>query len=91
MKYLYSLEKFCDPLYNSDPVSKNKKTNKIKTKNEPNIPQNCLVFTKRKYLSLQVSMVEAIPGLINAIKMIHTISRYYNTSEKLTSLFVKVL
>lgn len=35
-------------------------------------------------------MVDAIPGLISAIRMIHSISRYYNTSEKITSLFVKV-
>lgn len=35
-------------------------------------------------------MVDAIPGLINAIKMIQSISWYYNTSEKISSLFVKV-
>ena len=35
-------------------------------------------------------MLESIPGLMNAIRMINSYSRYYNTSERMTALFVKV-
>ena len=38
----------------------------------------------------QVGMMDAIPGLLNAIRMINSYSRYYNTSERMTALFVKV-
>ena len=39
---------------------------------------------------LQVSMLESVPGVIHTIRMIHAVSRRYNTSERMTSLFVKV-
>ena len=42
------------------------------------------------YGMMQVTMLDAIPGLINAIRMINSFSRYYNTSERMTALFVKV-
>ena len=53
------------------------------------------LLNQTKYLgplstSDPVAMRELLPNLINSIRMIHTISRYYNTSERMTSLFVKV-
>ena len=33
---------------------------------------------------------EILPALMNSIKMIHTIARYYNTNERMTGLFVKI-
>jgi dynein heavy chain len=36
------------------------------------------------------SIKETLPALMNSIKMIHTIARYYNTNERMTGLFVKI-
>ncbi|KAL3320549.1 Dynein heavy chain 8, axonemal [Cichlidogyrus casuarinus] len=40
--------------------------------------------------STPCQMVEQIPNLINGIRMIYGVSHYYNTSERMTSLFVKI-
>ena len=47
-------------------------------------------FCKPLYRCDPISMLDALPPLINTIQMIHAVSRYYHTSERMTSLFVKV-
>lgn len=34
--------------------------------------------------------MDTLPALMNAIKMIHTIARFYNTADKMTGLFMKI-
>jgi dynein heavy chain len=56
VKYLQTLERFIEPLYNGTPET----------------------------------IKETLPALMNSIKMIQTIARYYNTNERMTGLFVKI-
>jgi len=35
-------------------------------------------------------ILDGIPGLMNNVKMMHTIARYYSTSERMTTLFKKI-
>ncbi|OWZ14140.1 Dynein heavy chain, partial [Phytophthora megakarya] len=56
VKYLATLERFIEPLYNGTPST----------------------------------VVDALPALMNSVKMIHTIARYYNTTERMTKLFMKI-
>jgi dynein heavy chain len=56
VKYLYTLERFIEPLYTGNAES----------------------------------ITDTLPALMNSIKMIHTIARYYNTSERMSSLFSKI-
>ena len=78
VKFLYTLEKYCEPLYKCNPVCAS---------------TLCVVLDQLilpLFTSMQVTMLDAIPGLINAIRMINSYSRYYNTSERMTALFAKV-
>ena len=56
VKYLTTLEKFIEPLYEGTPET----------------------------------IKDTLPALMNSIKMIHTIARYYNTNDRMTGLFVKI-
>eukprot|EP01040_Poterioochromonas_malhamensis_P004773 gene4773-5123_t len=56
VKYLYTLERFIDPLYTGNAET----------------------------------IIDTLPALMNSIKMIHTIARYYNTPERMTALFAKI-
>ena len=56
VKYLFTLEKFIEPLYSGTPST----------------------------------IIDTLPALMNSIKMIHTIARYFNTTERMTDLFVKI-
>ena len=57
IKYLFTLERFIDPLYTGNAES----------------------------------IQDTLPALMNSIKMIHTIARYYNTPERMTNLFAKII
>ncbi|KAI1889393.1 hypothetical protein AGOR_G00179320 [Albula goreensis] len=53
------------------------------------------LYTLEKFFSplgkcTPTSILEHIPRLMNSIRMIYSISQYYNTSERMTSLFVKI-
>merc|ERR1719197_660217 len=44
-------------------------------------------FIEPLYNGTPSSVVEALPALMSSVKMIHTIARYYNTTERMTQLF----
>ncbi|KAL7690391.1 putative AAA+ ATPase domain, dynein heavy chain region D6 P-loop domain-containing protein [Plasmopara halstedii] len=44
-------------------------------------------FIEPLYTGTPSSVVDALPALLNSVKMIHTIARYYNTTERMTKLF----
>ncbi|TMW55127.1 hypothetical protein Poli38472_013889 [Pythium oligandrum] len=47
-------------------------------------------FIEPLFTGTPTSVVDALPALMNSVKMIHTIARYYNTTERMTKLFMKI-
>ena len=47
-------------------------------------------YTEVLYSGSPQAIVDMLPGLMNNVKMMHTIARYYNTTERMTTLFVKI-
>ncbi|ETP40862.1 hypothetical protein F442_11866, partial [Phytophthora nicotianae P10297] len=47
-------------------------------------------FIEPLYTGTPTSVIDALPALMNSVKMIHTIARYYNTTERMTKLFMKI-
>lgn len=47
-------------------------------------------FIEPLYSGTPATMIDALPALMNAVKMVHTIARYYNTTERMTKLFMKI-
>jgi dynein heavy chain, axonemal len=47
-------------------------------------------FIEPLYTGTPQQISDTLPALMNAIKMIHTIARFYNTTDKMTGLFMKI-
>ena len=47
-------------------------------------------FVEPMYAADPARMIATVPGLISAIRIMHSIARHYNTSEKMTSLFTRI-
>eukprot|EP00392_Amoebophrya_sp_AT5.2_P015403 g15605.t1 len=47
-------------------------------------------FLDPLYTGTPQTIIDSIPALLNGVKMIHTIARYYNTTERMTTLLMKV-
>lgn len=47
-------------------------------------------FIEPLYKDNPESIIETLPALMNAIKMIHTIARYYSGTTAMTNLFCKI-
>ena len=47
-------------------------------------------FIEPLYTGTPQQIIDTLPALMNAIKMIHTIARFYYTADKMTGLFMKI-
>ena len=91
MKFLYTLEKFCDPLYKNDPVTMVDHIAGL-------LNAVRMIHSISRYLMLLYvvgTWVTDSDSLLSfrycsTVSITPTVFRYYNTSERMTSLFIKI-
>ena len=47
-------------------------------------------FMEPLYSGDPEAIIDMLPAMMNSLKMIHTIARYFNTTERMTKLFMKI-
>ena len=47
-------------------------------------------YVEPLYSGTTQSIIDGLPAMMNNVKMMHTIARYYNTTERMTTLFCKI-
>lgn len=87
VKFLYTLDRFFRVMEKSSPVKLYLLFVK-KTKQTKNTFESVFYFCSPS--AGKAGVLQHVPQLMSSIRLIYSVSQYYNTSERMTSLLLKV-